>query len=118
MNKIGFFIVCALCGCADKVKEVFGIDHYQPNEFLIFTNAPLTYPTHFDLPKPGQNTSLKKNQSGLLPVHSQGDIEFLKELKCEKENPQIREILKEDQKNFLKKLSDQIKKNFATIKGS
>ncbi len=116
MKKIGFFIMCILCGCSDKVKEVFGVDHYQPDEFLISNNLPLTYPQSFHLPTPGKSNPMAMNHSS-LPINTVGDTEILKELKCENADPCIRDLLQNDRKNVFKKLMDQMKKNFKTLYG-
>lgn len=114
MKKIGIFIMCILCGCSDKVKEVFGVDHYQPNEFLICNNPTLIYPQSFHLPTPGERKPIHINHS-LLPMNTVGDTEFLKELKCDNADPCIRDLLQNDRKNVLEKLMDQMKKNFKTL---
>ncbi|WP_198027068.1 DUF3035 domain-containing protein [Candidatus Paracaedibacter symbiosus] len=41
----------ALGGC-DRVRNTFGLDHYQADEFRVPTNPPLSMPPNFNLPVP------------------------------------------------------------------
>jgi hypothetical protein len=47
---VSFFFVF-LTGC-DKVKETFGFDHYQPDEFNVEQNSPLSLPPDSNLRPP------------------------------------------------------------------
>ena len=47
-----FFINIVLLSGCDKVKETFGFDHYQPDEFNVGQNSPLSLPPDSTLRPP------------------------------------------------------------------
>lgn len=48
-------ILFGLSGC-DHVKDAFGMNHYQADEFNICDNPPLSLPPNYDLRPPQTNT--------------------------------------------------------------
>lgn len=47
---------CLLIGGCDSVRHTLGLDHYQPNEFDVIGNPPLSIPPDYNLrpPRPGE----------------------------------------------------------------
>jgi len=95
-----------LGGC-DKVKDTLGLSREAPDEFEVFSNPPLELPPDFTLtpPQPGMPRPQSKatqvlgntqpKNSAAKP--SQAETFFLKEVKAEERNEDIRDLLMEEQ---------------------
>lgn len=68
MTKLNFILISAvalaLTGC-DSAKNALGIDHYQPDEFSVPENNPLTLPPDFSL-RPADPKAPEKPASAVV----------------------------------------------------
>lgn len=138
-TQVLFFIALAgstLAGC-DHMRNTFGLDHYQADEFKVPTNPPLSMPPNYDLrpPMPGAENpgtvnyrdyaqeKIMGQKVALAKVTSETEKSILHNaLKTAKADPDIRrKINKEAEKDEtllgkLKNIGDKISSNVS--KGS
>ncbi len=58
--------ILLLTGCTravDSIRRTFGVDHYQPDEFMVVTYAPLTVPAQPTLLPPIQEDGIESRQA-------------------------------------------------------
>ncbi|MCT4635725.1 MAG: DUF3035 domain-containing protein [Rickettsiales bacterium] len=60
MNKIIYLILLILITSCTNLKEKAGLVKYQPDEYQVTTNPPLTVPPNFDIQSP-EELMAKKN---------------------------------------------------------
>lgn len=60
MNKITYLILLILITSCSNFKEKAGLVKYQPDEYQVTTNPPLTVPPNFDIMSP-EELMAKKN---------------------------------------------------------
>lgn len=60
MNKIIYLLLLCLITSCSSFKEKAGLVKYQPDEYQVITNPPLTVPPNFNIQSPEELTA-KKN---------------------------------------------------------
>lgn len=60
MNKIIYLILLIFITSCSSFKEKAGLIKYQPDEYQVTTNPPLTVPPNFDIQSP-EELATKKN---------------------------------------------------------
>lgn len=62
MNKIIYLMLLTLVASCSSFKEKAGLVKYQPDEYQVTTNLPLTVPPNFNIQSPEELIS-KKNST-------------------------------------------------------
>lgn len=127
MKNIFVFVVCLLLfsGC-EQVKGVFGRTHYQPDEFNVYTNPPLTLPPNCDLKPPAKQDNENSSSDSLAnqKIHNSNsnasEVKFVKNLQKDPVSPDIRNQVnaeaKKEPDSFIGKKIEEIRKNAGSIR--
>lgn len=73
---LGGISVFSLSGC-DSFRNTFGLDHYQPDEFKVSDNPPLSMPKDYRLRPPGDGSSNNQVNVTGSPSASQAQAQNL-----------------------------------------
>ena len=83
-----------LTGC-DSVKQTFGLDHYQPDEFKVGQNLPLSLPPDSILRPPSKDATFDDAKRQCSSRNKAKNLIGV----CDQENPKLRHKEKKPHKN-------------------
>jgi hypothetical protein len=120
---LGLGVCLVFLGGCEQVKGVFGKTHYQPDEFNVYTNPPLTLPPNCDLKPPmtSSTDTIDESSKQLKTANpNASEVRFVKQLQKDPVNPNIRDQVNAESKkepdSFISRKIEEIKKNAGSIR--